>query len=231
MSKILGKCYRFCDPCTVSNHTSQPVALNPARKRSSHKQVTAHIPAHAADSQILALASFKNRRSSTLRGRARIPYRWSASSSALSISPTHLALALPVPPTINHQYATVNGRRVLSSTSRQYKASIAQLLMTTLAQSPQRERLLQNLRTHYLTLSICFYFTSALRRDVDGGLKIAQDALCDALEVNDNRIVELHLYKKSDSTNPRMEIFLSSTTPFRPSRLSSRTAGKNQPHR
>jgi crossover junction endodeoxyribonuclease RusA len=33
-----------------------------------------------------------------------------------------LALVLPLPPSINHQYATVNGRRVLSRAGRDYKA-------------------------------------------------------------------------------------------------------------
>ena len=59
---------------------------------------------------------------------------------------------------------------------------------------------------------IRFYFTSALRRDVDGGLKIAQDALCEGLGLNDNRIVETHLYKHVDRTNPRIEVLLSATS-------------------
>jgi crossover junction endodeoxyribonuclease RusA len=48
---------------------------------------------------------------------------------------------------------------------------------------------------------------------VDGGLKIAQDALCEGLGINDNRIVETHLYKSVDKTYPRMEIFLSAVSP------------------
>jgi crossover junction endodeoxyribonuclease RusA len=60
-----------------------------------------------------------------------------------------------------------------------------------------------------LALSIRFFFTSALRRDVDGGLKIAQDALCEGLGLNDNRIIETHLYKQVDRTRPRIEVTLS----------------------
>ena len=60
-----------------------------------------------------------------------------------------------------------------------------------------------------LALSIRFYFTSPLRRDVDGGLKIAQDALCEGIGLNDNRIVETHLYKDVYRTNPRIQIALS----------------------
>jgi len=68
---------------------------------------------------------------------------------------------------------------------------------------------MQRLRAEPLALSIRFYFTSPLRRDVDGGLKIAQDALCEGIGLNDNRIVETHLYKDIDRANPRIELSLS----------------------
>jgi crossover junction endodeoxyribonuclease RusA len=117
-----------------------------------------------------------------------------------------VALTLPVPPSINHQYATVNGRRLISSAGRAYKAQVGQLVWLKLAQSGHRAALLARLQSEWLALSIRFYFTSALRRDVDGGLKIAQDALCEGLGINDNRIVETHLYKHIDKDNPRIEV-------------------------
>ena len=123
-----------------------------------------------------------------------------------------IALTLPVPPSINHQYATVNGRRLLSSTGRSYKAQVGQLVWLALTASPHRAILLSHLQSACLALSIRFYFTSALRRDVDGGLKIAQDALCEGLGVNDNRIVETHLYKHVDRANPRIEVLLGPAT-------------------
>jgi crossover junction endodeoxyribonuclease RusA len=119
-----------------------------------------------------------------------------------------IAFTLPVPPSINHQYATVNGRRLLSSTGRSYKAQVGQLVWLTLTSFPHRAALLSHLQSNCLALSIRFYFTSALRRDVDGGLKIAQDALCEGLGLNDNRIIETHLYKHVDRENPRIEVFL-----------------------
>lgn len=122
---------------------------------------------------------------------------------------------LPVPPSINHQYATVRGRRVLSSAGRAYKDHVSQQIWLTLTQSPHKQALMQRLRTGSLALSIRFYFTSPLRRDVDGGLKIAQDALCESIGLNDNRIVETHLYKHQDRANPRIEVSLSVTSdPF-----------------
>lgn len=124
-----------------------------------------------------------------------------------------LSLTLPVPPSINHQYATVNGRRVLAAAGRAYKATVAQQVLLGLAGSPHRQTLLQALRTHDLSLSIRFYFASPLRRDVDSGLKIAQDALCEALGLNDNRVTEVHLYKSQDARQPRIEISLGLQAP------------------
>jgi crossover junction endodeoxyribonuclease RusA len=128
------------------------------------------------------------------------------------VSAERFSLTLPVPPSINHQYATVNGRRLLSAAGRSYKALVGQQIVLALARSPYRHALLKILRAEDLALSIRFYFTSRLRRDVDGGLKIAQDALCEGLGINDNRIVETHLYKNLDKLNPRIEIVLSPVT-------------------
>lgn len=133
-----------------------------------------------------------------------------ALSQQATVSPSQLDVTLPVPPSINHQYATVNGRRVLSALGRGYKTQVGQQILLALTGSPHRSALLQALNAGSLALSIHFYFVSPLRRDVDGGLKIAQDALCEALGLNDNRIVEIHLHKRQDAANPRIEVCLRS---------------------
>ncbi len=121
-----------------------------------------------------------------------------------------LHLTLPIPPSINHQYATVKGRRILSSESRSYKQLVGQHVLLALAKNPDRERLRSFMKSHDLVLSMWFYLRTALRRDLDSGLKITQDAICEALEVNDNRVVEIHLHKKIDRTEPRLEVLLTS---------------------
>lgn len=125
------------------------------------------------------------------------------------VGPDSLSLTLPVPPSINHQYATVHGRRLLSSEGRAYKAQVAQAVWLGLTQSTYRTTLLSRLKSESLALSIHFYFISSLRRDLDGGLKIAQDAICAGLDLNDNRIMETHLYKHVDKDRPRIEVALS----------------------
>ncbi len=119
-----------------------------------------------------------------------------------------LQLTLPVPPSINHQYATVKGRRVLSAEGRSYKQLVGQHVLIALAKNPDRDRLRTLLQSQDLVLSIWFYFSSSLRRDLDGGLKITQDAICEALEVNDNRVVEIHLHKGIDKLSPHIDVKL-----------------------
>ena len=140
-----------------------------------------------------------------------------AVGTAVRVTPTQFDFSLPIPPSINSQYATVNGRRVLSSTSRKYKSTIAQILLSALAQSPNRSTFLNAAQSHYLSLTIHFYFSTLLKRDLDGGLKIAQDALCEAMGINDNRVVEIHLYKALDRESPRLDCTLLTTRPAPPS--------------
>ena len=117
-----------------------------------------------------------------------------------------LTLVLPLPPSINHQYATVQGRRVLSRAGREFKALVAEEVESWLDHHPLFDVAL--FRRHYLALTIMFYFVSALRRDLDGGLKIAQDALCEALGINDNLVIEIRLSKRVDRLAPRIEVHL-----------------------
>ncbi len=119
-----------------------------------------------------------------------------------------LALTLPVPPSVNHLYATVNGRRVLSRAGRDFKALVADEVEAWQDREQISNDAIEALGRHYLSLTITFYFATALRRDLDGGLKIAQDALCEAIGVSDNLVTEIHLSKRVDRQHPRIEVLL-----------------------
>lgn len=110
---------------------------------------------------------------------------------------------LPLPPGVNNQYATVNGRRVLSGEARRWKqAALRAMAGVFSAEFKARAQ------AGYLALFIDFYFETPLRRDLDGGLKIAQDTICAALEVDDRRVVDIHLVKRIDPLQPRIAIEL-----------------------
>jgi len=115
---------------------------------------------------------------------------------------------LPLPPGINQQYATVNGRRVLSRDSRKYKKEVRKTIVRLRAEGVISDELVAALREGHVGLFIDFYFETPLRRDLDGGLKVTQDGICDALGVNDNRVVDVHLVKRIDPLRPRIEVEL-----------------------
>lgn len=116
--------------------------------------------------------------------------------------------SLPLPPGINQQYATVGKRRVLSKASRRYKRTAIKHIQRLRFEDRIPDRLVEALANGYVGLFIDFYFKTPLRRDLDGGLKIAQDAICEALGINDNRVVDVHLVKRIDPRHPRLEVEL-----------------------
>jgi crossover junction endodeoxyribonuclease RusA len=117
-----------------------------------------------------------------------------------------LGLTLPIPPGINEQYATVNGHRVSTAVARRFKLDVKKKLSTLESEGILNEELRDRLRQGYLSLLLAFYFETPLKRDLDGGLKIAQDALCEGLGLNDNRVVSIHLLKYIDPLHPHLDV-------------------------
>ncbi len=117
-----------------------------------------------------------------------------------------MRLVLPLPPSVNNQYATVNGRRVLSKEAARFKRLVRQQLRGAIADGTIPAAELARLETAYIGLFIDCYFETPLRRDLDGGLKITQDAICETLGLNDNRVVDIHLVKRIDPLRPRIEV-------------------------
>ena len=120
--------------------------------------------------------------------------------------PSTLRLTLPLPPSINEQYATVDGHRVSTVVARRFKQQVRDLLRTLERQGHVHDELLHSFRQSYLALSLDFYFSTPLKRDLDGGLKITQDALCEGLGLNDNRVVDIHLSKHIDPLHPHLYV-------------------------
>lgn len=119
-----------------------------------------------------------------------------------------LRVTLPLPPGVNNLYVSMNGRRVLSGEGKAFKSRVRDVLDRMRFDGALTEALIGSLRSGYLSLFIDFYFASPMRRDLDGGLKITQDALCEALGINDNRVVDIHLVKRIDPMRPRIEVHL-----------------------
>jgi len=119
-----------------------------------------------------------------------------------------LRLVLPIPPSINEQYATINGRRVSTAAARRFKQRVQRTLAELERKEVLYEELRERLRQGYLSFNMAFYFETPLKRDLDGGLKITQDAICESLGLNDNRVVNIHLVKYIDPLHPHLEVEL-----------------------
>jgi crossover junction endodeoxyribonuclease RusA len=123
-------------------------------------------------------------------------------------APSILRLTLPLPPSINEQYATVDGHRVTTVVARRFKQHVRETLRALGQQGILHDEIRNRLRQSYLALFLDFYFTTPLKRDLDGGLKITQDALCEGLGLNDNRVVDIHLVKHIDPLHPHLDVEL-----------------------
>ena len=130
----------------------------------------------------------------------------SASTSAPSVAPVAVALTLPLPPGVNNQYLTVGRRRVLSKPAQAFNRDVAKAVDLARRDGVVTPAAEAALRVSLLGVYLTFYFETPLRRDLDGGLKIALDALGRALGVDDRAVVDLHLTKRIDPLRPRLEV-------------------------
>ena len=96
----------------------------------------------------------------------------------------------------------------MSRNSRKYKKEVRKSIRRMRAEGSMSDALVAALREGHVALFIDFYFETPHRRDLDGGLKVTQDAICEALGVNDNRVVDVHLIKRIDPLRPRIEVEL-----------------------
>ena len=126
--------------------------------------------------------------------------------------PPQLQLNLPLPPGINEQYATVNGHRVSTAAARRFKQQVRKIFHTLERDGTLNDQLLQSLQNSYLAVMLDFYFATPLKRDLDGGLKITLDAVCDSLNINDNRVVDIHLIKHIDPLHPHLIVEIEALT-------------------
>jgi crossover junction endodeoxyribonuclease RusA len=115
---------------------------------------------------------------------------------------------LSLPPSVNDQYTQVGKRRVLSKTHVAFKRKVRQKLHRLRVDEVITDDFVEMLQQGWIGLFFDFYFETPLRRDLDGGLKITQDAILEGLGINDNRVVDIHLVKRIAPTNPRVEVEL-----------------------
>lgn len=120
----------------------------------------------------------------------------------------NLRLTLPLPPGVNNQYVTVGRRRVLSKPAQAFNKDVAKIVERARTDGVIVPAMEAALKDALIGVYLTFYFETPNRRDLDGGLKIALDALCRALGIDDRAVVDLHLTKRIDPLHPHLDVEL-----------------------
>ena len=104
-----------------------------------------------------------------------------------------IRLVLPYGPGVNHLYATVRGRRVLSRVGREYKAGVARLAVGVVPFAAD------------VAVSVDV-FRPLKAGDLDGRLKCLLDALTGVAWVDDRQVVAITARRFDDKLRPRAEV-------------------------
>lgn len=113
-----------------------------------------------------------------------------------------LRLSVPVPPTTNHLYATVNNRRVKTREAREYAELVRDRvwLWKQLHGDPP-------LPPYRLTIEV--HAATNRRTDISNSIKCLEDGLFLGLQSNDKTVLEvIARVGEKDPLNPRAEITL-----------------------
>ena len=120
--------------------------------------------------------------------------------------PVSFRLTLPLAPGVNSQYVQAGKRRVLTAPARTFKRDVKKLVERARLDGALTLEMENELKGSLLGVYLTFFFETPHRRDLDGGLKIALDALCEALALDDRMVVDLHLTKQIDPLHPHLDV-------------------------
>lgn len=134
----------------------------------------------------------------TVRGH--IDARLAATEAA--IAPPSLTLRLSLGPTNNNAYRNTARGRALTQAASDYKEAVYWTVKEALSLGAPWP-----LPPPY-ALSFWLYVDGKSRRDADGSTKLAQDAICAALGINDRLVSEVHTFRRRDDANPRIDVVM-----------------------
>ena len=103
-----------------------------------------------------------------------------------------MKIVLPLPPTTNHTYYHVHNMKILSKEARAWREEAMWTLKAHKGENPTE-------------VTVTFYLKRD--RDVEGSHKLMFDSMTKAgVIVDDKFILDVHLHKRIDKNNPRMEV-------------------------
>ena len=123
------------------------------------------------------------------------------------MNPT-LTLIAPIPPSLNNAYTNGrgHGRRVLTKEGRDYKATVAQILLCK-AQPSNGFELAISKPERRIGLALRLWFRTRQRRDISNCVKLLEDALAEQLGFDDCAVDRLIVERAGfDAARPRCEV-------------------------
>jgi hypothetical protein len=138
-----------------------------------------------------------------------------AHSSHYQTNAVFFSSSLPLPPGVNYAYQIVRSRRgamrmVSTSALRRFKwESLAWLVRASICNEDIMRRLYEQRGKFPLSVELRFYLPYLWRQELDDPVRAALDAAFDYLGLNDSQVVDLHVQKFLDASNPHAEIEIS----------------------
>jgi crossover junction endodeoxyribonuclease RusA len=106
-----------------------------------------------------------------------------------------MKITLPYPPTNNHFYAVVRGRKIISAEGRAYKLAVGMVCLS------------KRIKPIDGDVTVTFRaFRPRKTGDLDNLFKGLFDALKGHVWHDDKQIVEIHAHRADDKDNPRVEV-------------------------
>jgi crossover junction endodeoxyribonuclease RusA len=109
-----------------------------------------------------------------------------------------LTLVLPLPPSANRYWRSVNGRMLVSAQGRAYVETVAMLCAALWKRAPLAGKVGLEVHVHM-----------DLRGDLDNRTKVLLDALQGSLYLNDSQVWDLRSVRQLDRERPRVEVTVS----------------------
>jgi crossover junction endodeoxyribonuclease RusA len=121
-----------------------------------------------------------------------------------------LRLTLDVPPSVNHLYkignVTRNKKRVLGQFMTDEGTTYKHAVGWTVRKVVVEQGIDVDPKGYYGYIASVRFASAG--RDLDNGLKVMQDAIFEALHINDDRVVEFCVGKLVDPKHPRVDILI-----------------------
>lgn len=119
-----------------------------------------------------------------------------------------IQITMPLPPTINHLYATFRGRRVKSAEARQYKQHVGILIAAAISRW-RSQYSIAHIGTFFgeepLSVSLDFYRPTRAG-DIDGRVKACLDSMTGVVYADDRQVSRLVVQNFVDAANPRVVV-------------------------